>query len=195
MNKHFLAIIPARGGSKGIIRKNLLPLAGKPLIAWTIEASLNSEYITHTLVSSDDDEILRVAQSHGAEVLKRPSSLATDNASSESVVTHALNHTAHMPDFVVLLQPTSPLRGAQDIDDAVDYLQTTRASALISVSPSKHNAFKAFKQDENGFLTGAFDNLSPFMPRHQLPPRTALAPAAQTLSQPTAFLRQKLALA
>ena len=85
-----LSIIPARGGSKGLPRKNIIDLNGKPLIGWSIEASLKSKYITDTIVSSDDEEILNISQQYGANVLKRPKELATDIASSESVVEHTI---------------------------------------------------------------------------------------------------------
>lgn len=121
-----VAIIPARGGSKGIPRKNLLPVAGKPLVAWSIEAARRARTVTRTLVSTDDDEIAGVARNHGAEVVMRPAEISGDTASSESALLHALDvlrgNGGPDPDVVVFLQATSPHRVPADIDGAVDLL-------------------------------------------------------------------------
>ena len=125
MTKRVLSIIPARGGSKGLSRKNIVNLAGKPLIVWTIEASLGSKYITKTVVSSDDKEILDISVEYGAEIIRRPDYLAGDTTTSESVVSHAIDYlqsTGEEFDIVVLLQPTSPLRNAKDIDNSFEKL-------------------------------------------------------------------------
>ena len=103
MEKNIVALIPARGGSKGIPRKNIMQIGGKPLIAWSIEAAKGCPHISRVIVSSDDDEILEVAQSLGAEVLKRPDEFATDQSRSEPVVTHALEmlqQKGEMPEWV-----------------------------------------------------------------------------------------------
>ena len=132
-DKTFLAIIPARGGSKRLPRKNVLELAGKPLIAWTIEASLNSPYIDKTLVSSDDDEILSVAKHCSAETIKRPAALASDTSSSFDAIKHAIESSTQHFDYVVLLQPTSPLRNEKLITAAIELLDQKKADAIISV--------------------------------------------------------------
>jgi len=119
-----LSIIPARGGSKGIKRKNLKPTLGKPLVAYTIEASLKSEFITKTIVSSEDDEILEVSKQYGAEVLKRPNELAQDETKTAPVMLNVLEELEkqnYIPDYVVLLQPTCPLRDEKYIDNAFEY--------------------------------------------------------------------------
>lgn len=119
-----LAIIPARGGSKGIKRKNLRLLGGKPLVAYTIEASLNSKYITKTIVSTEDPEIAQVSEKFGAQTVCRPQELALDETKTPPVMLHALKELAaagYKPDYVVLLQPTCPLRDAKYIDDAFDF--------------------------------------------------------------------------
>ena len=167
-----LAVIPARGGSKGIPRKNIIPVCGKPLMAWTIEASLASKYITKTLVSSDDDEILEIADKFGAESIKRPNALATDEAGSEALITHALETEklkGNDYEYVMLLQPTSPLRGTKEIDEAVKLLLASDAKALISVSTPEHTPYKAFRLNANGKLEGLIDNKTPFMRRQDLP--------------------------
>lgn len=137
-NKKFLAVIPARGGSKRLPRKNILDLAGKPLIAWTIEAALGSTYIDETVVSSDDAEILSIAYRCGAKTLQRPDELATDTATSFDALKHAIEHSEPC-DYVVLLQPTSPLRTYRHIDEAIELLMSKNADALISVCETDHS--------------------------------------------------------
>ena len=119
-----LSIIPARGGSKGIKRKNLKPILNKPLIAYTIEASLKSKYITKTIVSSEDSEILEVSKSFGAEIIKRPDELAADETKTAPVMLHVieeLEKQGYKSDYIVLLQPTCPLRDESYINNAFDY--------------------------------------------------------------------------
>lgn len=129
-----LAIIPARGGSKGLPRKNVLDLAGKPLIAWTIAAALLARCVSRTIVSTDDDEIAAVAQAVGAEVpFRRPAGLSSDTATSVDAVLHAIDSLPETYDYIVLLQPTSPLRTAAHIDAAFDLLKTHDAPSCVSV--------------------------------------------------------------
>lgn len=119
-----LGIIPARGGSKGIPRKNLRPILGKPLIAYTIEASLKSKYITKTILTTEDSEIAQSAKTYGAEVIERPMHLALDEVKTAPVIKHALielEKQGYRPDYIVLLQPTCPLRDEQYIDAAFDF--------------------------------------------------------------------------
>ena len=172
MTKKVLSIIPARGGSKGLPRKNIIDLAGKPLIAWTIEASLNSKYITKTIVSSDDKEILDISTKYGSEVIKRPNNLSSDVATSESVVRHAIDYLESMGeifDIVVLLQPTSPLRGYKDIDNAFETMFNSSATAVISVHEFDSKILKAFKVNSSGFLQTISSNNNSFMRRQDLP--------------------------
>ncbi len=119
-----LGIIPARGGSKGIKRKNLRSVGGKPLVAYTIEASLNSKYITKTVVSTEDFEIAKISEKFGARVISRPHELAQDETKTAPVMLQVLKELeteGYKPDYVVLLQPTCPLRDAEYIDDAFDF--------------------------------------------------------------------------
>jgi len=169
MNKKVIAIIPARGGSKGFPRKNITDLAGKPLIAWTIEASLKSSHITKTLVSSDDNEILKISKAFGSETLKRPSEFASDTSSSQEVVKHVLSVIDETFDYLVLLQPTSPLRNHIDIDNAFEKLFNRHATALISVCETDNKILKAFKESDKGFIEGVSNNQYPFMRRQDLP--------------------------
>lgn len=116
-DKKILGVIPARGGSKGIPRKNIRMIAGKPLLGWTIESARKSSTLTHYVVSTEDDEIAEFAESLGAPVLRRPEALATDEASTLVVLQHALEHFP--ADVVVVLHPTSPIRKEGLIDCCV----------------------------------------------------------------------------
>lgn len=190
-----LAIIPARGGSKGLPRKNILNLGGKPLIAWSIEASLKSKYISQTVVSSDNNNILSVAKKQGADIIKRPDEIATDTASSESVVVHVLDELgADNFDYVILLQPTSPLRGTQDIDKAIKKLLENNATALISVCETDNKLLKAFKQDNQGYIKAVANNHYPFMRRQDLP-NTYLSNGAIYIIKTDEFMKHKHFLA
>jgi CMP-N,N'-diacetyllegionaminic acid synthase len=137
-----LAVIPARGGSKGVPGKNVKVLAGKPLIAWTIEQALASDSIDTVLLSTDDETIAAVARDHGADVpFLRPAELATDEALTEPVMTHALDWYAadgQAFDTVTLLQPTSPLRLAGTIDAAFRQFREEGADSLIGVVANHH---------------------------------------------------------
>jgi len=137
-NKKILAVITARGGSKGIPGKNIKPLAKRPLIYWTIMAARKSRYIDSLIVSTDSPKIAAVSEKYGSEVpFLRPARLATDTATSLDVLTHAVGYLKKKGadfDAVVLLQPTSPLRRAEDIDKAVELLFTKKAGAVVSVS-------------------------------------------------------------
>ena len=167
-----ISIIPARGGSKGLPKKNILELAGKPLIAWTIESSLKSKYISKTIVSSDCDEILNISSKYGSEILKRPDELASDTTPTEPVVEHILQNIKDLGNYsyLVLLQPTSPLRDEKDIDEAISKLiQEKDATALISVKEIDNKILKAFKINNNGYLEGISNNKYPFMRRQDLP--------------------------
>lgn len=141
--KKILAIIPARGGSKRLPRKNVLPLAGKPLIQWTIDAALQSKYIDTVMVSTDCVEIERVAKEGGADVpYLRSESLSSDTATSMDIVLDVLNFYGNKNtkfDLVLLLQPTSPLRTLADIDGAIEFFIKNSASAVVSVTECDHS--------------------------------------------------------
>ena len=137
--KTFLAIIPARGGSKGLPRKNILPLLGKPLIGWTIEQAKKSKYLDRIIVSTEDEEIMVMSKSFGAEVLQRPKDLAQDNTPTSDVIIHVietLEKEGYKYDFIVLLEPTSPLRKDDDIDNAIKIIVDTNSISLVSVTNS-----------------------------------------------------------
>lgn len=151
-----LALIPARGGSKGIPRKNLVPVAGKPLIAYSIEHALRSKYITRTIVSTDDAEIADVARQLGAEVpFMRPAEYATDLATDFEVFDHALralrDQSGYEPELVVQLRPTTPVRDSVVIDSAIELLLATpQADSLKSLSPSKFSPYKLWVLERDG---------------------------------------------
>jgi len=128
-----LGIIPARGGSKGVLRKNIRLVGGRPLIAYTIAAAQGSELLSHFVVSTDDLEIARTATELGAPVLMRPSELAADDTPMVPVVRHALAEVGLAFDAVAVLQPTTPLRQAGDIDGALRLLGESGADSVISV--------------------------------------------------------------
>lgn len=134
--KQILAIIPARGGSKRLPRKNVLPLAGTPLIVWSIRAALACPLIDDVVVSTDDAEISAVALENGAKVHQRPAELAQDNTPSLPVFQDCLNHYP-LADIVVVLQPTSPFRRDADLLDALRSLIDQNADSVISVSKVK----------------------------------------------------------
>ena len=124
-NNSFLAIVPARGGSKGLLGKNIKELCGKPLVAWSIEAGLNSKYIDEVMVSTDDKKIAEISKQHGANVpFLRPSELASDTATTFDAVKHTIdyykNELKKKFDYIVLLEPTSPLRENNDIDIMIE---------------------------------------------------------------------------
>ncbi|MFK8059420.1 MAG: acylneuraminate cytidylyltransferase family protein [Polaribacter sp.] len=165
-----IAIIPARGGSEGITRKNLVNFRGKALMQWSIEAALQSEFITDVVVSSDDDEILQEAGKNKEVIcLKRPIDLALSSSRTEPVLTHALENIKEKYNYLVLLQPTSPLRNFEDINAAFSLMKTSKADSLISVCNVNHHPFKSFVINKGGFLEGLIDNNLPFMPRQGFP--------------------------
>ncbi|WP_036097006.1 cytidylyltransferase domain-containing protein [Leptospira weilii] len=148
-DKKILGLIPARGGSKGIPRKNIIPIAGKPLIVWTIEAALKSKYLASVIVSTDDSEIAEVAKKAGASVpFLRPPELATDQSSGIDPVLHALDNLPEF-DYVMLLQPTSPLRTSLDIDDCIEFAIQKKMNSVVSVCESQENPFWMFRLDDS----------------------------------------------
>ncbi len=151
--KTILAIIPARGGSKGIPRKNIKILAGKPLIAWTIEEAKKSKYIDRLILSSEDEEIIKVAKKWGCEVpFVRPKELAKDDTPGIEPVIHAIKTLHENYDYVCLLQPTSPLRKVEHIDAAIELIIKMNAESLVSVKEVKENPYWMFEIDNNSFL-------------------------------------------
>ena len=137
---NIVAIIPARGNSKGIKNKNIINFCDKPLIYWTIQQSLGSKYINENVyVSSDSEEILNLSNSYGARIIKRPEELSTDNSTSEIALLHSINNIEKTTniDLVVFLQCTSPLRESGDIDNAIEYFIKNELDSLFSATNMK----------------------------------------------------------
>ncbi len=193
MKSKILAIIPARGGSKGVKRKNIKNLNGKPLIAYTIESSINSSFIDTTIVSSEDKEILQVSKSFGAEIINRPEELASDTASTMPVIIHTINELLSQKrefDIVIILQPTSPLRDSIDIDGAIKSFINKDVDALISVVEPDIEVLKSYIVNKDGYLQGAFDDKYPFTRRQDLP-KAYLANGAIYMIKTSLFLKNK----
>ena len=157
-SKKILGIIPARGGSKGIPKKNIKLLNGNPLIWYTHQSVINSKFLTRTIVSTDDSEIKSVCLQYGMDIpFERPKSLAKDNSPTIDVVIHALEYMksiGEIYDVVCLLQPTSPIREHNLIDTAISQFCNSNADSLISVKkvPHNYNPHWVFKEDSDGFL-------------------------------------------
>jgi CMP-N,N'-diacetyllegionaminic acid synthase len=168
--KTVLALIPARGGSKGVPRKNIREVGGKPLIAWSIEAAKASRYIDHLILSSDDQSIIDVAKKWGCDVpFVRPKDLATDEADSMQVVRHAIAALPKHYDYLVLLQPTSPMRRTEDIDGAIECCVNGEAVTCVSVCEPDKSPYWMLKVDGNGMAQTLF-------PADQIPHRRQDAP-------------------
>ncbi len=193
MNKHnvtVLAIIPARGGSKGILRKNILPIGGKPLIAWTIQAALQASCVSRVVVTTDDHEIAEIAIAAGAEVpFMRPEYLASDTASSADVLAHAIESLPGY-DCAVLLQPTSPLRTSNDIDAAFEMWRSIGGSSCVSVSEANESPWLMFGRTPAGQLERLLELPSQDVRRQALPPAFMLNGAIYFINTHD-FLRQR----
>ena len=147
-----LALIPARGGSKGVPRKNVMPIAGQPLIGWTIDAALASGVFNRVVVSTEDAEIAEAARDCGAEVpFMRPASLAADDTPGIAPVLHALGELPSF-DAVVLLQPTSPLRSGEDIAGIVALASSSGARSVVSVSEPDAHPQWTYRMGADGVL-------------------------------------------
>ena len=162
--KRFLGVVPARCSSRRIVDKNIRTIAGQPLMTWTLQAAQQARYLEALMVSTDCDKIAQVARQAGIEVpFLRPAELATDEATTAAVLTHALaawsDYSGETYDYVVVLQPTSPLRTAEEIDAAIVKAVERDAQAIISVSPTAQPPLwmNTLPDDDsmNGFLTPA----------------------------------------
>lgn len=183
-DKRVLAVIPARGGSKGVPRKNIRELAGKPLIAWTIEEAKKSKYIDRIIASSEDEEIIKVAVKWGADVpFVRPLHLAQDDTPGIEPVLHAVQAVQGY-DYIVLLQPTSPLRIVEDIDGCIEQCVRVKAPSCISVVESEKSPYWMYKIGENEVLAPLFPNEHSIPNRQQLPKVYSLNGAVYVASIP-----------
>lgn len=152
-----LAVIPARGGSKGLPRKNLLLLAGEPLLVHTIRAAEAAPSLDRVVVSTDDDEIADIAQAAGAQVIRRPAELAQDDSPTEDAVIHALESLDERPGLVVTLEPTSPLRSARLIEECIHAAVVNEGTSVVTVTEDR----SVFGRIEGG----RFRHLQPGQPR------------------------------
>jgi len=166
-----LAIIPARGGSKGIHRKNIKPLAGKPLIQYSIEAAQQSSYITDIVVSTDDDEIVSIVRQAGGDVVMRPEKLARDDSLVMDAVRHVIDEkkkTGFTCDVFILLEPTAPFRTPEDIDNTVDLLRWQNADSAATFSETDTPPTRIWRFNNHipePFIEGS----DPFLPRQAHP--------------------------
>ncbi|MGH8249557.1 MAG: cytidylyltransferase domain-containing protein [Steroidobacteraceae bacterium] len=169
-----LGVITARGGSKGLPGKNIRPLGGKPLLAWTVEAARASRYMDRVITTTDDDSIAEIARSYGSDVpFRRHASLASDHTTSVEVVLDALERCPGY-DYVVLLQPTSPLRTERDIDGALELCDQAAAPACVSVCRAAQSPYWMF-------TVGSDKSIKPLFP-DRLPARRQDLPAVYSLN-------------
>jgi N-acylneuraminate cytidylyltransferase len=181
-SKKVLAIIPARGGSKGIPGKNIYPICGKPLIAWTIEAAQKSKYLDKTILSSDDEEIIEVALQLGCDVpFIRPENISQDETPGIAPVFHALETLSESYDYVCLLQPTSPLRITEDIDMSIEIAHSVKGMCVSVVEVAK-SPFWMYQLDSDNHLTPILENT--FSRRQELPKTFALNGAVYVAQVP-----------
>lgn len=174
VNNHpVIGLIPARGGSKGVPRKNMRRVAGKPLVEFTVQAALDSRYIDHVYLSSDDDEILLCGSAMGVRSIRRPAELASDTASADDVVLHLFKEIpaqlVEQDPYIVYMQPTSPLRSARHVDQAVEQMEAQHAHTLVSVVEMAKSPFKSFSVDADGKLQSLFDEKMSNARRQDLP--------------------------
>ena len=165
-----IVIIPARSGSKGIVGKNIRPLNGKPLICHTIKEALKSIYLNEVFVSTDDPIIAKTSKKCGAKIIDRPAELAKDTSPTIDAIFHAIDTIKDASDYdvIILLQPTSPLRNAADIDTAFDIFIKTDCDSVISMCKVEHSPYWCFKYEDDKFKP-LFGNKGLKMRRQELP--------------------------
>ncbi len=191
--KRILAVIPARGGSKGVPRKNIRDLGGKPLIAWTIDAAKKSEYIDRMVLSSEDEEIISVARDYGCEIpFVRPAELAGDDAPGIAPILHAVMELEEKYDYLILLQPTSPFRQTEDIDGAIRRCIENEAVSCVSVTKSEKHPSWMFHLTETKHLTPILDTDDGVTHRQQLAPVYVLNGAVYVVDVPALLKYEKL---
>lgn len=183
--RRVLAVIAARGGSKGLPRKNVLDLGGRPLVAWSVEAGRGTRTVDRLILSTDDDEIIAAARAAGCDVpFKRPPELATDTAAIADAMIHALDHVGEDFDYLVLLQATSPLRTAEDIDAAVAICHHSGASSCVSVAAPAKSPYWMVRIAEDGTLGRLLEPPPEADRRQDLPPAYAFNGAVYVVRVP-----------
>lgn len=194
-NKKIIAIILARGGSKGVPKKNIKLLKGKPLIVYTIESALKSKYLDRVIVSTDNREIAEISKKNGAEVIKRPKRLATNRAKVIDAVLHAidiLKKERYRLDIVVLLQPTSPLRDHKDIDETIKLFLVNKPEFLVSVYRLEHSSYCSFQL--KGKYLKPISGWKYFKLNRQEIPKTYMPNGAIYISTPKAIKKYRMFL-
>lgn len=170
-----LAVIPARGGSKGVPRKNIRLLGGKPLLQYTAETALHAHKLTHVILSTEDEEIAQVGRECGLDVpFLRPRELAADNTPSLPVIQHAvrwIESRGDIYDAVCLLQPTNPFRTSEQIDACVTLMIESQADSVVTILPvpAEHNPHWVYFRDDSGFLQLSTGEKTPIPRRQELP--------------------------
>jgi CMP-N,N'-diacetyllegionaminic acid synthase len=172
---NIMGLITARGGSVGVPRKNIRDVAGKPLIAWSIQAARDSGVLSRVIVSTDDQEIADVSMKWGAEVpFMRPAELARDNSPHVPVILHAMDwiavHESSCPEYIMLLQPTSPLRTSEDIRAATELAVERKAAAVVSVSETRAHPWFMKKMDAEGRIEDFTAKPEGYLRRQDFPP-------------------------
>ena len=166
-----VALIPARGGSTGVPRKNVREVGDRPLLAWSIDVANEADAVDRTVVSTDDDEIAGVAREYGAEVIDRPPELATDDALVADAVRHAVAHlreTGESAAYAVLLEPTCPFREPGDVQNALERLADEALDSVATFTDASLNPHRAWTV-EDGRPTPVVDGADPWQPRQGLP--------------------------
>ena len=148
--KNIIVFIPARGGSKGLLNKNIKEFAGEPLIVHTIDYAIKSKMVTEIVVSTDNGKISEISRDAGASIIKRPSNISTNIATTEIAIEHFLNSRVKKPDIIVLLQATSPLRPKGSLDEALRHFQKGGYDSLLSICPT-HRFFWRVKDDNTAY--------------------------------------------
>ena len=192
MKPKTVAIIPARGGSKGIPEKNIKPLFGKPLVAWTIEHAKKSECFNKIIVTTEDEEIAGISRKYGAEIIKRPKELAKDESPTIDAIFHVLEVLRtdnYNPNIIVLLQPTSPLRNVNDIEKALKLFLERDCESVVSVCEMEHPPYWSFTV-EGGYLNPLFENDYLKIRRQDLP-KTYIPNGAIYVSMPQMLYKYK----
>jgi len=168
-----IGLIPARGGSKGVLRKNMRMIAGKPLVEFTVQAAMHSRYLDSVYLSSDDDKILSCGSSLGAQTFRRPAEFASDTASAEDVVRHFFKEIpeqlVEQDPYIVYMQPTSPLRSSRHVDEALEQMNAQAAHTVVSVVEMTKSPYKSFSLNASGRLQSLFDEKMSNARRQDLP--------------------------
>jgi CMP-N,N'-diacetyllegionaminic acid synthase len=189
--KSVFAVIPARGGSKGLFGKNIAQVGGKPMIAWSIKAAQESKYIDRTVLSSDDENIIAVTKDYGGDApFIRPAELATDTSNTVDTLIHALDQMTKIYDYLVLLQPTSPLRITEDIDGAIKKCHYNGAPACVSGCEPAKSPYWMYHLDKSQKMRAVIESEHITKQRQDLP--EVFAPNGAVFVAQVSWFRESL---